>query len=123
MYICIYDILAIFDQSWKKIEDRKVLFKLMLFQKKKQKVPVSIALSLAPLPRLYILRLLIIFDKLLIIQSIHFFITEENDSDYREYSLPYNWKKLGRRRQQNMVIWVVEFPKQVYKIRNVFGSN
>jgi len=25
----------------------------------------------------------------------------END-DYREYSLPYNWKKLGRRRQQNM---------------------
>ena len=56
-----------------------------------------------------------VFDKLLIIQSFHFFITEEND-DYREYSLPYNWKKLGRRRQQNMVIWVVEFPKQEYKI-------
>ena len=42
MYICIYDILAIFDESWKKEErrkkkeeeDRKVLLKLLLTRAK-----------------------------------------------------------------------------------------
>ena len=37
MYICIYDILAIFDQSWKKEEDRKVLLNLLLTRAKNLK--------------------------------------------------------------------------------------